>query len=107
MSNQKNMLVLVRGSFYNMLGPARAGLGYNMVGPVPLKYENRPKINRKQASRTPPEPYIFSYFIKQNGHETDLEMSPGPLDTTIFEKKRIRTSCKRSHRSEPGLKIRL
>ena len=49
----------VRGSLYNMRGPARAGLGYNMVGPVPLKYENRPKINRKQASRTPPEPYIF------------------------------------------------
>ena len=42
-----------------------------------------------------------------NGHETDLEMSPGPLDTTIFEKKCVRTSCKRSHRSEPGLKIRL
>ena len=43
----------------------------------------------------------------KNGHETDLEMSPRPLDTTIFEKKRIRTSCKRSHRSELGLKIRL
>ena len=46
-------------------------------------------------------------YKKQNGHETDLEMSPGPLDTTIFEKKRIRTICKRSHRSEPWLKIRL
>ena len=22
-------------------------------------------------------------YKKQNGHETDLEMSPGPLDTTI------------------------
>ena len=25
-----------------------------------------------------------------NGHETDLEMSPGPLGTTIFENKYIR-----------------
>ncbi len=57
--------------------------------------------------------YIYTYvhisiiYKKQNGHETDLEMSPGPLDTTILEKKRIRTSSKRSHRSEPGLKIGL
>ena len=27
---------------------------------------------------------------KKNGHETDLEMSPGPLGTTIFEKNYIR-----------------
>ena len=46
-----------------MLGPARAGLGYNMLGPELLKYGNRATINRKQASRTPPEPYIFHIFV--------------------------------------------
>ena len=28
--------------------------------------------------------------VGYNGHETDLEMSPGPLGTTILEKKYIR-----------------
>ena len=49
----------------------------------------------------------YYIIIKQNGHETDLEMSPGPLDTTIFEKKCIRTMGKWSYRSEPGFKIGL
>ena len=39
--------------------------------------------------------YFIKYMNKvnvagKNGHETDLEMSPGPLGTTTFEKHYIR-----------------
>ena len=32
----------------------------------------------------------FIIIIDKNGHEMDLEMSPGPLGTTIFEEIYIR-----------------
>ena len=49
--------------------------------------------------------YIFVYsliivvvvvvaVVEKNGHETDLEMSPGPLGTTVVEEINIRTMGK-------------
>ena len=42
-------------------------------------------------------PQIFhdsGMINKKNGHETDLEMSPRPLGTTVFEEINIRTMGK-------------
>ena len=37
---------------------------------------------------------VQACFLKRNRHETDLEMSPGPLGTTVFEEIHIRTMGK-------------
>ena len=37
---------------------------------------------------------IININIIKNGHETDLEMSPRPLGTTVFEEIYIRTMGK-------------
>ena len=37
---------------------------------------------------------FYMIFNRKNGHETDLEMSPRPLGTTVFEEIYIRTMGK-------------
>ena len=41
-----------------------------------------------------PLPVYFIFIGKENGHETDLEMSPRPLGTMVFEDIYIRTMGK-------------
>ena len=60
-----------------MLLMARNGLKW------PFKSHLRPVKNQKNPK-----------FRKKYGHETDLEMSPGPLGTKVFEEMYIRTMGK-------------
>ena len=48
---------------------------------------------------------FFLITQKENGHETDLEMSPRPLGTMGFEEIYIRTLGKQSDRSEINLRL--
>ena len=60
-----------------MLLMARNGLKW------PFKNHLRPNKNHKKSQN-----------CEKNGHETDLEMSPRPLGTTVFEEIYIRTMGK-------------
>ena len=44
-------------------------------------------------------------IYQNNGHKTDLEMSPRPLGTTVFEEIYIRTMGKQSYSSEINLRL--
>ena len=46
-----------------------------------------------------------AHVPKKIGHETDLEMSPRPLGTTVFEEIYIRTMGKQSQSSEINLRL--
>ena len=50
-----------------------------------IQTTNKKKTETKTAISIHPGKEIVRIREKQNGHETDLEMSPRPLGTTIFE----------------------
>ena len=67
-------------------------------------FENEGSETTREASR-PGRKDLYRYSEQKNGHETDLEMSPRPLGTTVFEEIYIWTMGKQSYSSEINLRL--